>query len=488
MYRLVHGATQNLADVEAFIETLNTLDRNPSAPLSKFFDADRELIVTRAPGRLDVMGGIADYSGSMVLELPIAEATLVALQRTNDHVVRIVSITPDADSRALDFEMSLTDFEKAGAPVSYETARDRFQSEPANRWAAYVAGAFLVLMLERKASFSQGARMLISSSVPWGKGVSSSAALEVATMQAIAEGFDILIEPRELAMLCQKVENLVAGAPCGVMDQMSAVCGQANRLFALLCQPAELRDPIPIAENISFWGIDSGVSHSVASSDYGWVRVGAFMGYRIIADLAGLEVSDGDGVIRIEDKRWLGFLSNVTPAEFEQLYAAQVPEVMDGAEFLKRFRGTTDAVTRVLQDKTYCVRVPTAHAIYEHDRVRRFAELLKQINDERTLELLGELMYQSHASYSVCGLGSDGTDRLVELVRAAGSPAGLYGARITGGGCGGTVAVLGSRDARSSIEKVSAQYAQETGYQPYIFQGSSPGAAAFGHLKLAPAN
>jgi len=114
--------------------------------------------------------------------------------------------------------------------------------------------------------------------------------------------------------------------------------------------------------------------------------------------------------------------------------------------------------------------------------------LLKQVEDERTLALLGELMYQSHASYSACGLGSDGTDRLVELVRAAGPAAGLYGARITGGGSGGAVAVLGRRDAWPEIEKISAQYARERNYQPYIFQGSSPGAEAFGHLRLAPAH
>ena len=107
MYRLAQGATQNLADVEAFIEMLNTWERNPSPALSNFFDADKELLVTRAPGRLDVMGGIADYSGSLVLELPIAEGTLVALQRTDDRLVRIVSLTPGADSPALNFEMSL---------------------------------------------------------------------------------------------------------------------------------------------------------------------------------------------------------------------------------------------------------------------------------------------------------------------------------------------------------------------------------------------
>src|SRR5204862_7164277 len=111
----------------------------------------------------------------------------------------------------------------------------------------------------------------------------------------------------------------------------------------------------------------------------------------------------------IEDQRWRSYLANVTPAEFEQLYASQLPEVINGADFLKRYQGTTDEVTRVRPDKTYRVRVPTAHAIYEHDRVRRFADLLKRADHERTLELLGELMYQSHASYSACGLGSNGT-------------------------------------------------------------------------------
>jgi L-arabinokinase len=430
------------------------------------------------------MGGIADYSGSLVLELPIAESTLVALQRTDERVVRIVSVEPVAGP-ILEFSMPLADFDQAGTSMSYEGAREYFKSQPQSHWAAYVAGAFLVLMRERHINFPAGVRIFISSTVPLGKGVSSSAALEVAAMQAIASAFDISIEPRELALLCQKVENLVAGAPCGAMDQMSVVCGEANRLLALVCQPAELCGTIPVPENVAFWGIDSGVRHSIAGADYGSVRVGAFIGYRIIADLAGLKSQDEKG-IRIDDPKWRGYLSNITPSEFEELYAPQVPEAINGADFLAQYKGTTDPVTEVCPERTYQVRVPAAHAIYEHDRVRRFAELLKQVQTESTLALLGELMYQSHASYSACGLGSDGTDRLVELVREASPAAGLYGAKITGGGSGGTVAVLGTRSARSSLDEVAGQYARETGYQPYIFEGSSPGSAAFGYLKLTP--
>jgi L-arabinokinase len=305
-------------------------------------------------------------------------------------------------------------------------------------------------------------------------------------MHAIVAAFEIEVEPREMALLCQKVENFVAGAPCGVMDQMTVTFGERDRLLALLCQPAELREPIPIPAETTFWGVDSGIRHSISGADYGSVRVGAFMGYRIIADLAGLKTHEREETIVVEDPLWGGYLSNVTPFEFERLYAAQIPETITGEQFLKRYQGTTDSVTRVRADKTYAVRVPTAHAIYEHDRVRDFSEKLQSPDGTSRLELLGELMYQSHASYSACGLGSDGTDRLVALVRESGPSAGLFGAKITGGGSGGTVAVLGRREARPEIEKIAEQYARETGHRPYIFEGSSPGSAAFGYMKLAP--
>ena len=97
---------------------------------------------------------------------------------------------------------------------------------------------------------------------------------------------------------------------------------------------------------------------------------------------------------------------------------------------------------------------------------------------------LGKLMYESHESYSACGLGSRGTDLLVEMVQIAGAERGLFGAKITGGGSGGTVAVLGNRDAEGALKDVAQRYAAITGHQPYVFGGSSPGSAAFGHLVM----
>ncbi|HEU4388254.1 MAG TPA: GHMP kinase, partial [Blastocatellia bacterium] len=139
---------------------------------------------------------------------------------------------------------------------------------------------------------------------------------------------------------------------------------------------------------------------------------------------------------------------------------------------------------RVIPGRTYAVRAATAHPIHEHQRVRRFTELLEGGAEEGRLTMLGELMYQSHSSYSACGLGSPGTDRLVELVREAAPDRGLFGAKITGGGSGGTVAVLGRADAEAAIASVVERFAQETNHYAYVFEGSSPGSAAFGHLRL----
>nr|ALS89956.1 gal_kin [uncultured bacterium] len=480
MYRITDGSTQNLSDVEAFIGTLSSIEARA------FVDSNAEIFVARAPGRLDVMGGIADYSGSLALELPIREATLVALQRNESRELKIVSLSAEENNQARSFEMPPADFESDGKPISYEKARALFRREASQSWAAYVAGAFLVLMRERGVCFKQGARILIDSRVPEGKGVSSSAAIEVAVMNAVAAAFDVSIAPRQMALLCQIVENHVVGAPCGVMDQMAASCGEANQLLALLCQPAELEAMRRIPEEIAVWGIDSGIRHSVGSGDYGSVRTGAFMGYTIIAELAGLPIDETDvkGVVSIRDPNWRGYLANIAPSQFEQHYGPHLPERITGAEFLSRYKGITDPVTRVQKERSYSVLAPTAHPIYEHERVCRFAELLGAAQTEREFISLGDLMYGSHASYSACGLGSAGTDLLVELVRSAGYKQGLYGAKITGGGSGGTVAVLGRRGADASVEQVADEYERRMNYRPRIFSGSSPGAARFGYLKL----
>jgi L-arabinokinase len=486
--RLVSGTSHGREDAAGFLATLDTLAERPERELRELLLPGADVFVARAPGRLDVMGGIADYSGSLVLQLPLREATFAAVQRDPQPRLRVVSLgAGGAPARV--FEAALAAFERDGQPIGYAEARALFERDPATSWAAYVAGAFLALARERGVPLRQGARILVASEVPSGRGVSSSAALEVAAMTAVAAAFDVRLQPREVALLCQVVENRVVGAPCGIMDQMAAVFGQPDRLMALLCQPAELREPVALPEDVALFGIDSGISHAVSGADYVSVRVGAFMGYRILAELAGLAVravAPGEP-LEVDDPEWGGYLANLTPSSFHR-YAGEIPLRLRGSEFLDRFGGTTDAVTRVDPEREYAVRVPAAHPVHEGFRVAAFAELLAGPPSAARLRLLGELMRQSHCSYSDCGLGSAGTDRLVELVRAAGAQQDLYGAKITGGGSGGTIAVLGRRGPRAeaAIAAIAATYADETGRPPKVFSGSSPGAAEFGCLRLAP--
>jgi galactokinase len=436
------------ADARAFVAEVET------HPL---FAAGVEVVIARAPGRLDLMGGIADYSGSLVLQWPLQEATLVAAQRTDDGLLQATSLG-DGASVVRSCVLRVEELFPGGAPIDYDAARKRFADAPGQAWAAYVFGVLLVLVREKGILPPSGLRLLIRSAVPEGKGVSSSAALEVATLQAIAAALRLPLDPRELALLAQTAENRVVGAACGVMDQMTASCGEAAHLLALLCQPAELRGVVTLPDDLEIWGIDSGVRHAVSGSDYTSVRTAAFMGARILG----------------RD----GYLANVTPSEL----AGSLPETLGGAAFLSTYGGITDSVTRVEPARSYSVRACASHPVHEHFRVRAFAELLMAPPTERRSALLGELMYQSHASYSACGLGAERTDLLVALARGAGAARGFFGAKITGGGSGGTVAILGRRGA--PVADIARDYEARTGHRPHVFSGSSPGSAAFGTIRL----
>lgn len=440
------------------------------------------VFVARAPGRLDVMGGIADYSGALVLQWPIHEATRVAIRRWTERRISITSIGHRGLERRCDVPLDVV----ADPHRPYDSVRAWFAADPARHWAAYVAGVFHVLSREHGVKFAAGASIWIESDVPEGKGVSSSAAVEAATMEAVIAAWPVAIDPRTRAVRCQQVENLIVGAPCGVMDQMASICGEAGSLMALLCQPAEFQGSIRLPDGLGVWGIDSGIRHAVTGADYGAVRVGAFMGYRILADLDGLRVTAGEreGHVRVDDPRWHGYLANVGGDAFRQ-FEPHIPEALDGDAFLARYRGTTDLVTRVDPKRRYAIRTPTAHPVYEHERVTEWARRLTSTQSSSPDPVrLGALMDESHASYSACGLGSDGTDRLVALARAAGPARGIYGAKITGGGSGGTVALLADAGSGDTVRAIARRYAEETGRDAYVFEGSSPGAARTGAMRL----
>ncbi|GLT59584.1 hypothetical protein SLA2020_323960 [Shorea laevis] len=540
-FEILHGDLQGLSDTMAFLKSLADLDAlydsgknaekrqmREHKAAAGLFNWEEDIFVARAPGRLDVMGGIADYSGSLVLQMPIREACHVAVQRNHPSkhrlwkhaiarqnakgqgpmpVLQIVSYGSELSNRGPTFDMDLSDFMDGGKPISYEKAKEYFSRDPSQKWAAYVAGTILVLMTELGIHFEQSISMLVSSAVPEGKGVSSSASVEVASMSAIAAAHGLSISPRDLALLCQKVENHIVGAPCGVMDQMASACGEANKLLAMVCQPAEIVGLVEIPSHIRVWGIDSGIRHSVGGADYGSVRVGAFMGRKMIKFIASNMLSqslscangttpdelEDTGIELLESEASLDYLCNLSPHRCEALYAKQLPETMLGEAFLDKYADHGDSVTVIDPKRTYGVTAPAKHPIYENFRVKAFKALLTSATSDEQLSALGELLYQCHYSYGACGLGSDGTDRLVRLVQemqhrksCRDEDGTLYGAKITGGGSGGTVCVIGRNSLRSSqqIIEIQQRYKAATGYLPFLFEGSSPGAGKFGYLRI----
>ncbi len=442
---------------------------------------DGKVFVARAPGRLDVMGGIADYCGSLVLEMPLKEAVLAGIQKRKDRRIVIRSVEAGKEGFSPDVEYSLDDFRSTRGLKSYSQVSSELQADPRKAWASYVAGIFFVLEKERLVPpFQTGATVCLTSSVPFGSGIASSAALEVAVLYGVLAAYGLQMEGLKAARAAQIAENRVAGAPCGIMDQVTAALGEDRALLALRCQPHTMEGIISIPEGFRFVGIHSNVKHSVGGSRYTDTRIGAFMGHKIILT-----------VLRARKDPFDGYLARISPDEYNARYRRFLPSRITGAEFLKRYGDTVDPVTRIDPGKIYAVRSRTEHPIYENHRVEQFRRMLQSQpecgNMDRGMVRLGRLMYASHWSYgNRCGMGSSETDLLVNLVRKAGPDKGLYGAKITGGGCGGTVAVLASEGTEILLQQILAQYAEQTGREPRLFAESSPGAQSAGIYTFTP--
>lgn len=350
-----------------------------------------------APGRLDLLGGVADYSGALVLQLPTRLRTDVSATPDDALVVGPVTLRPD----------ELRDL----AALEYEAVRRALAAWP--RWTHYVVGVAIVLVRHGLVEPSRlRLRLEVTSDLPPSVGVASSAALEVATARALgAEG---TVDPLRLATLCQEAENHIVGAPCGVMDQVAVALGVAGHVLPILCRPASVAAPVALPDGLEVVGWPTGAPHDVGGEPYGRARSAAFMGKRIVEARTGCVWP------------WVSQL----PREAVDA----LPEAVDGATFLDHWGGTDDDVTMVLESETYPVRAATLFGVEEHVRSTHARAALEA--NEPTL--LGPLLAESQAGYDAMGLGHPAASAIV--AEALARP-GVYGARSSGGGCGGTVVV-----------------------------------------------
>ena len=438
------------------------VNSDSSSILQKFFGLNQVLIQATSPGRMDVMGGIADYSGSLVLQKSISQKATITIGIRNYNQLRIKSLDLSVQNEIY------VDLDEL--PNNYKEAQKYLKNIKGGDWAAYIIGCYLVLSNEKKVQLG-GLDILIQSDVPVGKGVSSSAALEVATLKAITELFNIELIDTQLPKFAQKAENLVVGAPCGLMDQLASYFGDNNKLLPILCQPDQLYDLVEIPQNLYFVGIDSGVKHAVSGASYSEVRTAAFMGFSIIAQKLGL-LKDDLGKQTQTELPFNGFLSNISPSLFESNFERSLNS-MYGKDFVQDFGVVTDKLSVIKPDAFYNIKACTKHPIYENHRVKSFMQLLKSVNETNfkdILPIMGELMFQSHESYNNCGLGNEMTDKIVNMARKKGIENEIYGAKITGGGSGGTICLMvyGEKGLESA-KQIFKEYTELTKQNSLVF-------------------
>ena len=297
----------------------------------------------------------------------------------------------------------------------------RAELAPLPRWTHYVLGVALMLV-RHDVIAPPKVRLSVSSEVPQSVGVSSSAALEVATARALGAG---AIDPLRLASLCQEAENHVVGAPCGIMDQVVVAMGRNGAVLPILCRPASVLPPLPLPKGTEVVGRPTGAEHDVGGAPYRRTRAAAFMGKRIIEDDAA--------------QRW-PWVSALPASAVDEL-----PELLEGAAFLERWGDTDDAITTFDPDETYPVQAATRFGVEEHRRAEHALAALERGD----AAALGPLMAASHAGYDAIGLGHPAATVTVDEVL---DRPGVHGARSSGGGSGGTIVVLCDRGALDDVD------------------------------------
>jgi len=207
-----------------------------------------DLHFARAPGRVNLIGDHTDYNDGLVLPFAIDRECLVAWRARDD---------PHVAVRSLDL---------AGAVVVAADGRDDPAAIAAPAWGRFVAG--VVRALARRGRPATGLDAVISSSVPAGSGLSSSAALEIALATALvgaAPGFEL--PPHDLARVGQEAEHLATGIPSGLMDQLAAVFGRADHALFIDCRSLEL-ESVPLPAALTTVVVHSGLPRTLASSAY----------------------------------------------------------------------------------------------------------------------------------------------------------------------------------------------------------------------------
>ncbi|MER6421824.1 galactokinase [Streptomyces sp. NPDC001137] len=364
--------------------------------------------VWSAPGRVNLIGEHTDYNDGFVMPFALPHTAVAAVSRRTDGVLRLHS----ADVEGGVVELRL----------------DELAPESDRNWTAYPAG--VVWALREAGHAVTGADIHLSSTVPSGAGLSSSAALEVVVALALNDLFELGLQRWQLARLCQRAENVYVGAPTGIMDQTaSACCEEGHALFLDTRDLSQKQIPFDLAaEGMRLLVVDTRVKHAHSDGEYGKRRAGCERG----AALLGVDA-----------------LRDVPYAELDTA--------------LERLGDDEEAVRLV------------RHIVTEDERVEKVVALL-EAGETRAI---GPVLIAGHASLrDDFRISCPELDLVVETALASGA----LGARMTGGGFGGSAIVLAEAADVDTITKAVEEAFASGGYTaPRVFEA----VPAAGALRLS---
>lgn len=427
--------------------------------------------VSRAPGRLDVMGGIAEYTGALILNLPTSDHACVALQFVDEPKISIKTAEhAEADSP---IEIELGHLAKVHDQSLEQSNTDELFGEIPSKAVRCVLGT-IIEMLHAKliAPLDRGITIAVGCTVDESLDLGLTSAIAAATLTALAKATGKQVESQAALEVCQRVENSRLHAPIGPADAACSLFGESHALTQLRCTPCNVGQPIPLPDELAIVGVDCGTTMPTALQKYTQVRTATVMGRSLIERIVRHE--------RRSNEAFDGYLSRISVAEYVKRFRDRLPTKLKGKEFLDRFGETDDILAPIDPSFLYKIRSRAEHHIYENDRAVGFVEHLARATrtgNERALVKAGELMYASHWSYGQrCGLGSVETDLLVSAIRECGGSE-IYGAKISGRGCGGIVTVLmcASESAYAALDGAIQAYQEESGHKARLIKGSSSG-------------
>jgi galactokinase len=346
--------------------------------------------IVLAPGRVNLIGEHTDYNEGFVLPMAIDRAVWIALRPRMDDRVRLDSL----DYRqSIEFDL---DSLQHGGPAWGEYAK-------AVAWAMQAAGHRL-----------RGWEGVMSGEVPVGAGLSSSAAVELATARAFAIVSSIRWDAHAMAWLAQRAENEWVGVACGIMDQLTSACGLAQHALQIDCRSLTI-EPVPLPVTVSVLVLDTGTRRGLVNSAYNRRRE---------------ECQEGAQAFG------LGSLRDLTQDAFAVGEAQLEP-----------------AVRRRLR-----------HVLSENARTLRAGQALRDAD----MELVGRLMAESHASLrDDFEVSSPALDAMVEIASAQ---PGCWGARMTGAGFGGCAVALVEREvAPAAGQAIASAYQDRMKLQPAVY-------------------